>query len=228
MMDRSIWRLVILVSLAHSMVHVYELSLTGVEQDIAAEFFPEDPERGKEMTGMLATGWRLPFGFGALLAGWLVDRFGARRLLAIYLLGCSLCCLAVWHSEQLAILSFAMFSMGAFASIYHPAGLALISLSTTPANRAHALGTHGIFGSLGISAAPFIVGLFLLFGFGWRTYYLALALPGLLLAADSLVTVGHRDGQDSGQRARHQTDSRKPDPALVRARRPHRWLCEAC
>jgi MFS transporter, FSR family, fosmidomycin resistance protein len=182
MMAHSIWRLVLLVSLAHAMVHIYELSLTGVEQDIAREFFPDDAERGKEMTGMLATAWRLPFGFGALLAGWLVDRFGSRRLLTLYLAGCSLCCLASWYSRPLAMLAFAMFSMGSFASIYHPAGLALISLSTTPANRAHALGIHGIFGSLGISAAPFLVGMFLLFGLDWRTYYLVLAIPGLLLA----------------------------------------------
>jgi MFS transporter, FSR family, fosmidomycin resistance protein len=131
---------------------------------------------------MLATTWRLPFGFGALLAGWLVDRWGSRRMLTLYLVGCSLASLACWYSESLGLLSLAMFSMGAFASIYHPAGLALISLATAPANRAHALGIHGIFGSLGISGAPFLAGLFLLFAFDWRTYYLALALPGLLLA----------------------------------------------
>jgi MFS transporter, FSR family, fosmidomycin resistance protein len=182
MMDRLTWRLVLLVSLAHAMVHVYELSFTGVEQDIAAEYFPDNAQRGKERTGMLATTWRLPFGFGALLAGWLVDRFGSRRMLTLYLIGCSFACLASWYSQPLGLLSLAMFSMGAFASIYHPAGLALISLATTPANRAHALGIHGIFGSLGISGAPFLVGLFLLFDFNWRTYYLALTLPGLLLA----------------------------------------------
>ncbi len=182
MMAPSIWRLVVLISLAHAMVHIYELSFTGVEQDIAREFFPDDAERGKEVTGMLATAWRLPFGFGALLAGWLVDRLGSRRMLTLYLVGCSLCCLASWYSQPLGLLAFAMFSMGAFASIYHPAGLALISLATTPASRAHALGIHGIFGSLGISAAPFLVGMFLLFAFDWRAYYLVLAIPGMLLA----------------------------------------------
>lgn len=182
MMAPSIWRLVVLVSLAHAMVHIYELSFTGVEQEIAREYFPDDAVRGKEVTGMLATAWRLPFGFGALLAGWLVDRLGSRRMLTLYLIGCSLCCLASWYSQPLGLLAFAMFSMGTFASIYHPAGLALISLATTPDSRARALGIHGIFGSLGISAAPFLVGMFLLFAFDWRTYYLVLAVPGLLLA----------------------------------------------
>ena len=174
-------RLVLLISCAHAMVHVYELSLPSVELRIADEYRPEDVQAGKELTGMLSWWWRLPWGLGALGAGWLVDRFGSRRMLALYLLGVSATCLIVGVVQDLSLLFVTMFSMGALASIYHPAGLALISHETRADNRTRALGLHGIFGSLGIGFAPFAVGSLLAAGLTWRQYYGVLAIPGILL-----------------------------------------------
>lgn len=171
-------RVVMLVSCAHALVHIYELSLPSVEQLIALDF-----QSGTEMTGTLGSTWRLPFGLGALAAGWLVDRFGSKRLLMIYLVGCSATSLVAWWSPDLALLFVAMFSMGTFASIYHPAGLALISHEAPPDKRPLALGYHGIFGSIGIAAAPFLAAVALWTGTTWRQYYLLLTVPGLVLAA---------------------------------------------
>jgi MFS family permease len=186
-MLRATFYLVLLVSCAHALVHWYELSLPSVEQEIAAEFFPEDPVKGKAVNGWMALVWRLPLGFGALLAGWLVDRFGARRMLALYLLGCGGMCLAASWAFSISLLFAVMACMGVFACIYHPAGLALISHETTIDNRGRALGLHGIFGSAGIGAAPFVAGLVLSACYwfkvphGWRVYYLVMAIPGIAL-----------------------------------------------
>ena len=84
MMNSATFRLVLLVSCAHALVHVYEHSFSSVEQLIAAEY-----QVGKDVTGNLGMYLRLPFGCFALAAGWLADRFGAKRLLMVYLLGCS-------------------------------------------------------------------------------------------------------------------------------------------
>jgi FSR family fosmidomycin resistance protein-like MFS transporter len=176
-MNRATLRLVLLLSCCHAMVHVYELSFGTVELKVAEEFGV-----GKEVTGVLASCLRLPFGLCALLAGWLADHFGAKRLLPIYLIGCSGAAVLAWYSPTLALLSVAMFSLGVFASIYHPAGVALISHQTTPQNRPMALGYHGIFGSAGIAAGPFLAGLVLISGMAWRQYYLLLSIPGILLA----------------------------------------------
>ncbi len=180
-MLRATLYLVLFVSSAHALVHVYELSLPSVEQQIASEYFGTDLASGKAMTGRLSNVWRLMWGFGAIVAGLLVDRFGARRLLAIYLLGCAgACALAATASTQ-SSLFFAMIAMGAFASIYHPAGLSLISHETTAANRPQALGLHGIFGSAGISSAPLLAGLLLAASFSWRQIYWVLLVPGAVL-----------------------------------------------
>ena len=66
--------------------------------------------------------------------------------------------IAVWQSTSLAVLFGAMFAMGCFASIYHPAGVGLISHHTTPENRPMALGYHGILGSVGIAPRDAFLG----------------------------------------------------------------------
>jgi len=180
MNSQAALRLILLVSCAHALVHTYELALPSVEQKIAADF-SEDPEQGKALSGRLSNYWRLMWGFGAPLAGILVDRFGGRKMLAIYLLGCAAFCLMTSSSFDLPRLTVAMIGMGAAASIYHPAGLALISHETTADNRPRAMGLHGILGSAGIAVGPLIASLVLGLGFGWREYYVWLAVPGLVL-----------------------------------------------
>lgn len=183
-------RLVLLVSCAHMLVHVYELSISSVEQHVADEFGVATRE-----TGSLGTIWRIPFGAGALLAGWLADRFGSKPMLVLYLCGCAGSALATWAAPSLGALFATMFAMGSFASIYHPAGLAIISRETTAADRGRALGWHGIFGSLGSATAPFLAGALLLIpALTWRDYYLVLMVPGAVLAVVlSLVLVEHRE-----------------------------------
>jgi MFS family permease len=169
-------RLVLLVSCCHALVHVYELSFASVEQLVARDFGV-----GTEVTGPLGTTLRMPFGLGALAAGWLAGHFGVKQLLMVYLGGCSLAAGLAAVSPTLAGLFVAMFLLGCFASIYHPAGLGLISHHTNPENRPLALGYHGVFGSAGIAAAPFLAALVLGAGLAWWQYYLVLAMPGLLL-----------------------------------------------
>ena len=181
LMTSATLRLVLLVSCAHALVHVYELAFPSVETLIAGEYFPDNPEQGKRVMGYMGSCWRIPFGMGALLAGLLVDKFGAKWLLVGYLLGCATTSVIAWAAPDLAVLFVTMFAMGTCASIYHPAGLSLISRETAPQDRTRALGYHGIFGSLGIAAAPLLAGV-VLEVLDWRQYYLILAIPGILLA----------------------------------------------
>ena len=169
------------------MVHVYELSLPSVEQNIGAEF-----EVDKAATGTLGSAFRVPWGFGALLAGWLADRFGSKPMLVIYLAGCGAVSIATALAPDLATVFITMFLLGSFASIYHPAGLAIISREAPIEARGPALGWHGIFGSIGIAAAPFLAWFWLGLGFTWRDYYLLLAVPGVALAIALWFTLTER------------------------------------
>ena len=200
MLSRRAWRLILLTSCAHALVHVFELALPSVELRIA-DFYGID----KTMTGLLSTCWRFPWGLGALGAGWLVDRLGAERMLTVFLLGCGICCVLVSFAFPLPVMFLLMLLMGTFASIYHPAGLTLISHVTTLDNRPQALGIHGIFGSAGIGGAPFLAAILLAIGFTWQQYYLVLAAVGIGLG---LVFV---------RRLRQDHDSCEPQAAAEQA-----------
>ena len=181
MMSRSVLSLVLLISSAHALVHVYEIALPSVEQNIAADYYGSDLASGKRFTGGLSNAWRLMWGLGAVIAGWLVDHFGSRRMLAIFLLGCAATCGLAASSYSQSNLFVAMILMGVLASIYHPAGLALISHETDAANRPRALGIHGICGSAGVGLTPLVAGALLDGDFTWRQIYWLLMLPGTLL-----------------------------------------------
>jgi FSR family fosmidomycin resistance protein-like MFS transporter len=176
-LDSTTFRFVLLISLAHALVHVFELSLSSVEQLIGDEF-----SVGKQWTGMLGTAFRLPFGLGAVLAGYLADRFGARRLLCVFLFGSMAVGMAMPLATTRIQVMTAMIMLGCFASIYHPAGLSLLSRVSTPANRGRALGLHGICGSLGICGAPLLAGLVLSASDGdWKVLYVVLGVPAAVV-----------------------------------------------
>jgi len=71
------------------------------------------------------------------------------------------------------------FVLGLFASIYHPAGLALISLKTSPDQRPMALGIHGVFGSAGIALAPLVFALLQSKGMQWQDFFWVLGIVGI-------------------------------------------------
>lgn len=175
-MDRRALAIILLVSLSHGMVHVWELVFPAIEQDLAADW-----HLSRRWSGIIHWSWTLPFGLGALPAGWLADRIGSRRVLLVYLVGAALLCGAVAAASDLRELLLAMFLMGTFASLYHPAGLAYISRSVGSNDLGRALGYHGIVGGLGIAGAPLIGAGLLTLG-SWRDVYLVLAIPGLALA----------------------------------------------
>lgn len=174
-MSREILRLILLISCAHAMVHVYEFSFPSVELLVQEEL-------GVDATsiGVLATAWALPFGLGAVAAGWLADRFGPKRILVIYLFGCGLMSAAAAVAPSYWTLLGALLLMGSFASLYHPAGLSLISHVTTSKNRGMALGYHGVLGSAGIAGGPLVAAIVLNWT-SWRLLYWWLLLPGLVL-----------------------------------------------
>ncbi|MBW3600781.1 MAG: MFS transporter [Planctomycetes bacterium] len=198
--------LILLVCCAHAMAHFFELSFPSVEPLAARDYG----------VGTVATGWlifcfRMPWGFGALAAGALVDRYGAARMLAAYLWAGGLCCILIGLAAPLPALFVLMFAMGAAASIYHPAGLALISHVTTPENRGRALGMHGVFGSVGIGAAPLLAWAAISSGFSWERYFWMLAVPAAILGA-LFVLYSLRNG-DPGHAARTAAPGKTEDAA---------------
>jgi len=123
------------------------------------------------------------FGLGALPGGVLADKIGSRPLIVGCLIGMSGGFLAMSTLPGLLGVTVGLLLWGAAASIYHPAGLSLISRGVE--RRGRALGYHGAAGNIGIGFGPFVTAVLLIF-VDWRVAAALLAIPALAAAAVTL------------------------------------------
>ncbi|WP_331233691.1 MFS transporter [Natronorarus salvus] len=171
-------RIVLFTAGSHGLVHTYELSIPILMTVWLAEFSVTAAALGLAVT----VGYGL-FGVGALPGGVLVDRFGSKPLIIGCLLGMGVAFLLAAAAPSFPTLVLALALWGIAASVYHPAGLALISKGVTRSGTA--FGYHGIGGNLGIALGP-LVTVLLLLQFDWRVVTAALVLPTVVVVAYGL------------------------------------------
>lgn len=158
----------------HAMVHTYELAVPIMMTVWLVEFSATSATLGT----VVAVGYGL-FGVGALPGGLLVDRFGSRRLIVACLVGMGSSFLLLSVAPNIVGLTLALGVWGLSASVYHPAGLSLISKAVE--QRGSAFAYHGMAGNIGIAGGPFITAI-LLVAVDWRLAAVILAVPALLAA----------------------------------------------
>ncbi|WP_017341983.1 MFS transporter [Halorubrum sp. T3] len=204
-MDAAERRIVKFTAGSHGLVHTYELSIPILLTVWVGEFSTTAAALGVVVT----LGYGL-FGVGALPGGILVDSFGSKPLILACLAGMAGSFLLVSVSPTLPVLAAAIAVWGLTASVYHPAGLSL--LSTSIDQRGTALGYHGIGGNLGIALGPLATALLLL-AFDWRLVTAALALPAVAVAAYGL-TVDVDDAGDAAEPDGASDDGTKGEVSL--------------
>ncbi len=179
--DRAITALVML---AHGAVHTYELAIpifvvAWIDQfEVISLGVTQLPVNTATVGAMVTVSYGL-FGVGALPGGVLVDRLGSRRLISACLAGMGLSYLLLGLAPNMLVIALSLVVWGVAASVYHPAGLSLISKGVR--ERGTGLAYHGIAGNLGIGLGPLVAAL-LLVVVDWRTVALVLGAPALLAA----------------------------------------------
>ena len=179
--DRAITAIVML---AHGAVHTYELAIpifvvAWIDQfEVISLGVAQLPVNTATVGAMVTVSYGL-FGVGALPGGVLVDRLGSRRLISACLGGMGLSYLLLGLAPNMLVIGLALVVWGVAASVYHPAGLSLISKGVR--ERGTGLAYHGIAGNLGIGLGPLVAALMLVV-VDWRTVALVLGAPALLAA----------------------------------------------
>jgi MFS family permease len=190
-MEGSQRSIVTITMLSHAIVHVFELSIP-VFIPIWIDQFGITPAT---IGVVVSAGYGL-FGLGALPGGILADRYGSSRLLVFCILGMGLSFALLSVATSLGMVALALLLWGAAASVYHPAGLSLISKGVD--RRGTALGYHGIAGNVGIALGP-LATMLLLIALPWRTVAALLAVPaGLTLVAIFLIGTESLKVTDAG------------------------------
>lgn len=119
----------------------------------------------------------LMVGLGAPLAGWLGDRWGESRVMAVTFFGLGLSSILCGLAQTPMMMQTALAVLGAFGALYHPVGNSWVVKHAVERGKAIALA--GIFGSFGVAAGPVTAGV-LNDAIDWRWAFI---LPGILTIA---------------------------------------------
>ena len=208
-----------LVGLAHGTSHFFHMLLPPLFPVFKEAFGVSYAE-----LGLLVTLFFTISGIGQALAGFLVDRVGARPVL----FGALGCFAAAALSGALAqgygglLLAAALAGLG--NSPFHPVDFTILNQRVSQPRLGHAYALHGISGNLGWAIAPIVVlGISSLTG-SWRWALAACALWALVVLA---LMVWQRDSVDDRAWPRESVANQAAAgaSALAFLRLPSVWLC---
>ena len=113
------------------------------------------------------------FGGMAPVAAQLADRYSRSLMMVVYHFGIGVAAVLAGLAQSVWQLGAAIGLIGVFAAIYHPVGIAMLIKSNRSIG--FRLGINGVFGNMGVAAAPLIIGLLLTVG-DWRLCFIASGL----------------------------------------------------
>ena len=149
---------------------------------------------------VLVSEWQLPYGelipystagfvaFGlfSLPSGWLADRWSREGMMSVFFIGIGLSAIGASTAQSPTQIAIWLFTVGLFASIYHPVGLALIAKGDKQMGMDIAV--NGVWGNMGVGFAAFITGL-MIDQVGWRA---AFWMPGALSICIGVMYFNHQ------------------------------------
>jgi MFS family permease len=213
-------RTISLVGLAHGTSHFFHLLLPPL-----FPIFKESFGLSYAELGLLVTLFFVISGFGQALAGFLVDRIGARPVL-FTALGCfaaAAASAALAQSYAGLLLAAALAGLG--NSPFHPIDFSILNQRVTQPRLGHAYAVHGASGNLGWALAPLVLlGIAGLTG-SWRWSYAVCALWALAVL---VVLLWQKESIDDHaiERSRARAGRVHPaEPAFAFLRLPSVWLC---
>lgn len=124
-----------------------------------------------------ATPGMIAFGLGAIPAGWIADKWRRDGMMQVFFIGIGIAAIACSFATTPREMAVGLFAVGCFAAIYHPVGIAMVVQGR--AKTGMPLAVNGVFGNLGVAAAPLLTGALLDF-YDWKWAFI---IPGIFSIA---------------------------------------------
>ncbi|HYC36917.1 MAG TPA: MFS transporter [Usitatibacter sp.] len=169
---RSDATVISVVGFAHALSHFFHFVLPPLFPYLMRDFGLTFTQVGATMMVFFVIS-----GVGQALAGFVVDRLGALRVLYAGMAMFGLGGLALAASTSYAWLFVGAALMGLGNSVFHPADYTVLNRRVSNPRLGHAFSVHGLSGSLGWAAGPVFV-LALAEASGWRTAAFGAGLVG--------------------------------------------------
>jgi MFS family permease len=165
-----------IIGVAHACSHFLQLAMPAVFLAIRRDW-----DISFTSLGMAATVFYVTSGICQTLAGFAVDRFGARRMLYLGLGFFSGAVALMAIAPNFAVLLACMVLAGIGNSMFHPADYGILNASVTPKRLGPAFSVHGITGNIGWALAPPLMTAFSLWFGGWRGALFGAAVLGFAI-----------------------------------------------
>ncbi len=181
---RRDWQIILLIGVAHSSSHFFQLVLPSLYVSLGTEF-------GLDFArlGLLVSVFYVVSGLGQASSGFVVDRIGARPVLWFGLACFVLSAVLIGSASGYAMLMLAAAIGGIGNSVFHPADYSIINHRVSPPRLGHAFSLHGLTGNLGWALTPVFITTITLLA-SWRVAAFSAAA---LVAVVLLMTVIGRD-----------------------------------
>ena len=220
---RSDARTIGLIGLAHGSSHFFHLLLPPLFPWLIKDFGYSYSE-----LSVLVSLFFIVSGTGQALAGFAVDRFGARPILFAALGSFTVAGLIASTAQGYAMLLAASFFAGLGNAPFHPVDFTILNKRVSQQRIGHAFSVHGLSGNIGWALAPvFMAGITTATG-SWRTACFCGAMWALVVL---VIMVLNRDALDDRADAIKAAD--KPAVAVAAPQEhpmafmklPSVWLC---
>ena len=172
----------LLLNIGHFLDHLFTLIFATV----AALVLYREWDVGYAELLAYATPGFFAFGLFSLPAGGLADNWSRDGMMTVFFIGIGSTAIATSFAQTPLQIGFGLFAIGIFAAIYHPVGLAIVTMKWK--NTGMRIATNGVWGNLGVASAALITG-YLIDNGGWR---LAFILPGIFSIAIGIIYLAMR------------------------------------
>ena len=172
----------LLLNIGHFLDHLFTLIFATVA---ALVLYREWGVGYAELLAYATPGF-FAFGLFSLPAGWLADKWSRDGMMTVFFIGIGSTAIATSFAQTPLQIGFGLFAIGIFAAIYHPVGLAIVTMKWK--NTGMRIATNGVWGNLGVASAALITG-YLIDNGGWR---LAFILPGIFSITIGIIYLAMR------------------------------------
>ncbi len=160
----------LLLNIGHFLDHLFTLIFATVA---ALVLYREWGVGYAELLAYATPGF-FAFGAFALPAGWLADRWSRDGMMCVFFVGIGIVSILTSFATTPLQMGIGLFAIGMFAAIYHPVGLAIVTMKWR--NTGMRIAANGVWGNLGVASAALITG-YLIDHSGWR---MAFVVPAIL------------------------------------------------
>src|ERR1041384_4067511 len=137
------------------------------------------------------------FGVFAYPAGWIADKWSREGMMVAFFVGIGLMSILTGLSPSPLQLGIGLFTIGMFAAIYHPVGLAIVVAKWK--NTGMRIAVNGVWGNLGVASAALITG-YLIDNGGWRAAFVTPGVFSIAVGIAYAVLQRHELAADRGAR----------------------------